>query len=98
MNVRQLAFECTEHLKIPHKFNQEKQCTDYAWFILFMRRHPDLSMRKSEGLSVARVKGLSRKRVEEFYDLLDAENKPQNISNCDESGIQKVEPPNGGLP
>lgn len=89
LKVRQLAYEFAERLGIPHKLNQETRMAGYDWFTSFIRRNPDLFIWKSEELS--------RKNVQAFYDLLEAEvmkyglqDKPQNIANCDESGIQLI--------
>lgn len=95
LKVRQLAYDFAERLGIPNKFNQETRMAGYDWFTSFIRRNPDLSIRKSEGLSAVRAKGLSRKTVQAFYDLLEVmkyglQDKPQNIANCDESGIQLI--------
>lgn len=61
----------------------------------FLRRRPDISVRKAENVSVARVTGMSREVVQTYFQELekilmenDLFNKPGNIFNCDETGLQ----------
>ncbi|XP_018365006.1 PREDICTED: uncharacterized protein LOC108762485 [Trachymyrmex cornetzi] len=98
--VRQLAFQFAETLKIKHHFNRDSEMAGKDWLYSFLRRNPSITIRKAEGLSVARATSLSRKIVQQFYDLLEKEvtehnlqDKPQNLSNCDESGIQLINAP-----
>ena len=37
---------------------------------LFMRRHPQLSIRKAEGISTARGMGMCREEVNDYFKLL----------------------------
>lgn len=93
--VRSMAFHLAEQLKIKHKFNKQKEMAGEDWLILFLRRHPDLSVRKAEGVSLARCQGMSRTEVSSYFTLLEATmneagliNKPGNIFNMDETGLQ----------
>lgn len=92
-----MAYEFAVALKLDHRFNNDKTIAGYDWLWSFLRRHPNLSIRKSEGLSMARGMGLTREAAQTFYDLLEKEindyklqDKPQNIFNVDESGIQLI--------
>lgn len=92
-----MAYEFAVALHIEHRFNNEKKIAGYDWLWSFLRRHTDLAIRKAEGLSMARAKGLTRDAAKVFYDLLENEikkhglqDKPQNIFNVDESGIQLI--------
>ncbi|GBM67201.1 hypothetical protein AVEN_160797-1 [Araneus ventricosus] len=93
--VRRLAYGFA--LQIDHKFNNENKVGGYDWFGFLLRRCPDFSIRKAESLSVERVRGLAREAAEKFYDVLDEEiknhdlqDKPQNIFNVDETGVQLI--------
>ena len=99
-SLRQLAFQFAEKLELKHPFNVEKREAGYDWMMSFLERNPDLSLRQSKGLSVARGQGLSREEVQGFYDLLQKImtehqlfDKPGNIFNIDESGIQIINKP-----
>lgn len=94
-SVRSMAFELAEKLKLPHTFNKETKRAGYDWLQSFLTRNPNLSVRKSEGVSVARARGMNRKCVDEYFKLLEKiinENgvaeKPGNIFNMDETGLQ----------
>lgn len=94
-DLRSLAFEFAEDLKIPYNFDTEERKAGYVWLNSFLRRHPNLSVRQSENVSLARVKALSREEVGNYFDLLDSVltqnnlvNKPSCIFNVDESGLQ----------
>lgn len=94
-SVRSMAFHLAESLKRKHTFNRNKEKAGYDWLSLFLTRHPDLSIRKAEGISIARVEGLSRKAVQGYFTLLESVmsehqlfDKPGNVFNVDESGLQ----------
>ncbi|XP_063230419.1 uncharacterized protein LOC134535276 [Bacillus rossius redtenbacheri] len=98
--VRQLAFNFAERLNVNHRFNKVKAEAGYDWFQSFMERNPDISLRQSQGLSVARAHGLCREEVDEYFALLEEItithslfDKPGNIFNVDESGIQLINKP-----
>lgn len=98
--VKRLAYQFAEKLNIQHKFSNEQQKAGDHWFRSFLERNPELSIRQSEGLSLARAQGLNRDEVRKFFDLLtsvlienDLINKPSNIFNMDEMGIQMINKP-----
>jgi len=99
-DVRALAYEFAESQRIPHHFDHEKRMAGPDWLKSFLRRNTDLSIRKAETLSLARARGLTRSTVDAFYDLLESEitkynlhDKPRNIGNVDESGLQMINSP-----
>nr|CAI5824539.1 unnamed protein product [Callosobruchus analis] len=93
--VRTMAYKLAEKCNQHHKFNREKETAGMDWLHLFLKRNSELSIRKSEGVSQARSKGLNKKIVSDYFslqqniliehNLLD---KPGNIFNVDESGLQ----------
>lgn len=94
-DVRKLAYNFAESLQINHKFNKELGIAGSDWFRSFLRRHPDLSIRKAEGVSLGRGQGMNRVDVGNYFKLLEAtlkENelfdKPGSIYNVDETGLQ----------
>lgn len=93
--VKSMAFELANKLGIQHTFNSENRMAGFDWLQSFLRRNPKLSIRKSEGISKNRALGMNKSVVKEYFDLLektmienDLVNKPGNIFNMDESGLQ----------
>ncbi|XP_031342963.1 tigger transposable element-derived protein 1-like [Photinus pyralis] len=93
--VRSIAFKLAEQLKLRHTFNKENEMAGLDWLHLFMSRNPELSIRKSEGISLARSRNMNKTNVLKYFDLLQdilvdngLVNKPSNIYNMDESGLQ----------
>lgn len=94
-DLRIIAYHFAQQLKIKHKFNSETEKAGYDWLGLFLSRHPEISIRKSEGISVARATAMNRKEVGDYFNLLEATmeqnslfDKPANIFNIDETGLQ----------
>lgn len=94
-SVKKMAFSFAEKLGLNHRFSREAKSAGDEWFHGFLRRNKDLSIRKSEGLSLARAKGMNRTDVNNFFTLLlkiltenQLLDKPGNIFNVDETGIQ----------
>lgn len=99
-SVRSMAFELAEKLQIKHPFNKAARKAGYDWLKLFLSRHPNLSVRKAEGVSISRAEGLTRPIVENFFKILENTltecslfEKPSNIFNIDESGLQLINKP-----
>lgn len=94
VDVRRIAFEFAERLKVPHKFNFETKLAGKDWLRGFMTRH-DLSHRKAEHTSSARANGFNKEAVQQFFKLLkDLFDKyqftPDRIYNVDETGVSIV--------
>ncbi|KAL6258122.1 hypothetical protein P5V15_010041 [Pogonomyrmex californicus] len=70
-DLRTLAYNFVNQLKIKHKFNNDIEKAGYDWFYSFLFRHPDISVRKSESLSLARSLYISRQK-NWFLNLSDA--------------------------
>lgn len=100
-SVRIWAFKLAEQMKLKQRFNMEKGKAGYDWLCSFIRRHPDISVRKAEGISINRATGMNRETVKHYFELLDkilSENelhdKPSNVFNIDETGLQLNNKPN----
>lgn len=50
-----LAFDLTESLNNPHRFNREKQMAGKNFFSAFKKRNPELTLRTPESTSVMRA-------------------------------------------
>lgn len=94
-DLRSIAYQFAQQLQIKHKFNNETEKAGYDWLSLFLSRHPEISVRKSEGVSIARATAMNRNEVGDYFDLLEATmeqyslfDKPANIFNIDETGLQ----------
>lgn len=94
-DVRKLAYNFAESLKINHKFNKEKGCAGSDWFRSFLRRYSDLSIHNAEGVYLGRGEGMNRSDVENYFTLLqevleqnELFDKPGCIYNVDETGLQ----------
>ncbi|CAH1960891.1 unnamed protein product [Acanthoscelides obtectus] len=94
-DIKKLAYSFAIQQNIPHNFNTERKRAGQDWFLAFMRRHPELAVRKAQGMSTARAKGMTRQECTQYFELLgnvlgenNLLNKPQNIFNVDETGLQ----------
>jgi len=94
-DLRALAYNFANQLKIKHRFNNDTQKAGYEWLYSFLSRHPDISVRKSEGLSLARSLSMNRQKVNEYFkflgDIFEQNGlltKPGSIYNMDETGLQ----------
>lgn len=79
---------------------KEKEKAGQHWLSSFLERNKDISVRQAEGLSVGRAQGMNREEVGAFFELLKEEmvqynltNRPENIFNKDETGIQLINKP-----
>ena len=89
-----MAFALAEQLKLKHRFNKTTKMAGYDWLHLFSSRHSDLSIRVAEGVSANRANSLCRDTVTNYFELetILQDNqlfdKPSNIFNVDETGLQ----------
>lgn len=91
-DVRRLAFDLAEKLKLQHNFDIVQKLAGYDWFKDFLKRNPDLSLRKPEPTSSARAYGFNKDAVESFFNLLEKVCSQYgfsatNIYNMDETGV-----------
>lgn len=97
-DLRRLAFEVAEELKIKHSFNQTTRMAGEDWLLGFRKRNPQISLRKPSATSISRVTGFNKVEVELFYNnletLMEKHNfEPTRIFNMDETGISSVQKP-----
>ncbi|CAH2011201.1 unnamed protein product [Acanthoscelides obtectus] len=95
IDVKKLAFSFAVQNNIPNNFNIDKKQAGHDWFVSFMQRHQELSIRKAQGMSIARAQGMNKEECGRYFDLLgkvltenDLINTPRKIFNIDESGLQ----------
>ncbi|XP_076455493.1 uncharacterized protein LOC143290089 [Babylonia areolata] len=95
-DVMSLAFDLAEKHQIPHSFNKEKGRAGKDWFRMFLRRHPNLSLRQPEATSISRACDFNKEIVDSFFKLLEHtvdEHKftATTIFNVDETGLSTVQ-------
>lgn len=93
--VRELAYSFAERNGLEHRFNKEKKMAGTEWLRLFLKRHPDLSLRAPTSTSVARAIGFNKPQCNRYFEnlakLLDTYKFPPHaIYNMDETGISTV--------
>lgn len=98
IDVRTLAYEVAEKLKIKHSFNKERKMAGKGWLHGFRQRHPQLSLRLPEATSLARAEAFNRPQIDKFFAKLDQvinENEicDTMIYNMDESALTTVQVP-----
>ena len=79
--VRRIAYTFAETNNIAHRFSKEREMACCDWMKLFMRRHPQLSIRKAEGISTARGMGMCREEVNDYFKLLQTVYQETGIVN-----------------
>lgn len=94
-SVRTMAFKLAKQMNYKNSFNEQTQKAGYDWLQSFLTRNPSLAVRKSEGVSKNRALGMNKNVVQQYFDLLssvlkdnDLIEKPGNIFNMDETGLQ----------
>lgn len=94
-DMRRIAYELAEPLKLRNRFNKENQKPGYDWGQMFLSRNTHITLRKSEGVSLARVNTMNRSEVNAYFKLLESVLiqdieilLPNYIFNMDESGLQ----------
>ncbi|XP_077529007.1 uncharacterized protein LOC144141305 [Haemaphysalis longicornis] len=99
MQVRSLAYEFATALnrKCPASWEQNK-VAGRDWFMGFMDRHPELSLRSPEATSLGRATSFNKNNVDAFLSNLKSvydryKLTPDRISNCDETGFTTAHNP-----
>ena len=94
--LRRLAFEVAERRGVSNPFSKENRLAGEDWLSLFMKRHPELSLRQPVPTSINRMLGFRRKEVSLFFQNIEQEVKVFSINgtrifNVDESGLSTVQ-------
>lgn len=94
--LRELAFQFANKLNLeyPSAWNVDSKA-GRKWYYLFMKRHPQLTLRTPEQTSMNRVKAFCKENVDKFFanlsSLIDEFNFDSTaIYNMDESGFSTV--------
>ncbi|ESO12383.1 hypothetical protein HELRODRAFT_158893 [Helobdella robusta] len=68
-DVRKVAFEFAEKMKLSHPFKVEMKMAGIDWMYGFLKRHPTLSIRKPEAINLSRLVGFNKEQVKIFFDI-----------------------------
>ncbi|KAJ4449784.1 hypothetical protein ANN_01188 [Periplaneta americana] len=95
-DLRRMAFQLAIRNSIKHPFSSTNKAAGRKWMRLFLKRHPQLSLRKPQPLSLARIQGFSPENVQKIFSILEPElmkvnHNPLKIYNVDETGISVVQ-------
>ncbi|KAJ4430627.1 hypothetical protein ANN_19216 [Periplaneta americana] len=95
-DMKRMAFELAIRNGLQHPFNPNKGSAGKKWFRLFLKRHPNLSLRTPQGVSAARIKSFNPKNVAVFFDIYERELEKvkfngHRIYNVDETGLTVVQ-------
>lgn len=82
-------------IEIPKQWYETKRASE-KWFVGFMARNPELSLRQPEATSIARASAFTRQNVNDFFAQLEHIYSKIKISggriyNLDESGFTTVQ-------
>ncbi|XP_063232742.1 uncharacterized protein LOC134536762 [Bacillus rossius redtenbacheri] len=91
-DVKRMAFELAIRNGLSHPFNPKKESAGKKWFKLFLKRHPELSLRTPQGVSAARVRSFNAENVNAFFDFYEKELdkihcNAHRVYNVDETGL-----------
>lgn len=95
-DIRRLAFQLAESLKLKHTFSRKNKMAGWQWLKDFLKRHPQLSLRTPEATSIARASAFNKVQIEKYFNTLSAlmerfKFPPESIYNMDESGFTTVQ-------
>lgn len=93
--LRRSVFAYVQKMGISHNFSRDRALAGRKWVRLFLKRHPDISMRKAQHMNAARAAKLNRFIVQDYFKKLRdvmiksaITDKPQSIFNMDEKGCR----------
>ena len=95
-DVRHIVYSYCGKINIKNNFNKDKQCAGKNWFIKYVKRYKEHSVRSPESTSIQRAIGFNRQKVERFYEILqkilftqsdDRNTPPENVYNVNETGF-----------
>ncbi|ESO10016.1 hypothetical protein HELRODRAFT_167854 [Helobdella robusta] len=67
-DIRKVAFEFAEKMKLSHPFKVEMKMAGIDWMYGFLKRHLTLSIRKPEAINLSRLVGFNKEQVKIFSD------------------------------
>jgi hypothetical protein len=100
-NIKQIAYEMAtlNNIPVPKNWKQKKEA-GHEWFLGFMSRNPNLSIRQPEACSLTRITSFNRHNVDIFFNNLeniykryDALADGTRIYNSDETSTTTVHKP-----
>eukprot|EP00918_Siedleckia_nematoides_P002967 GHVU01006790.1.p1 GENE.GHVU01006790.1~~GHVU01006790.1.p1 ORF type:complete len:420 (+),score=44.21 GHVU01006790.1:26-1261(+) len=94
-DIRRVAYRFARQRRKEHNYNRRTKVLGRAWFLGFMKRHPELSVRKPQATSLGRAWGFNKESVMHFLDLMDNVVKEYDLHdysiwNADETGLNVV--------
>ena len=97
-DLRKVAYNYAEANNIPNDFNKQKKLAGKDWYYLFLKRHPEISLRKPEGTSINRITAFNEESLKLYFDNLENvfekyKFKENKVFNVDESRITTVQKP-----
>ena len=95
--LRRLAYQVAEELKVKHNFNKETQMAGEDWAVGFRKRNK-ISLRKPSPTSISRILGFNKDELDLFFknlnSVMDKYKFPAaRVFNMDETGISTVQKP-----
>jgi hypothetical protein len=94
-SVWQLACSFAEKNCIPHQFSRDTRLAGNDCMQLFLKHHPEITVRKAEGVCITHGLGICRQEVDNYFTLLlqiFQENSflvnPGKIHSMDKHGLQ----------
>ncbi|KAJ8982176.1 hypothetical protein NQ317_013961, partial [Molorchus minor] len=69
-DIRRLAFQLAESLKLKHPFSKNNKMAGWQWLQDFLKRNPGLSFRIPEATSLARASAFNKIQIEKYFDSL----------------------------
>ncbi|XP_053951237.1 uncharacterized protein LOC128858766 [Anastrepha ludens] len=94
--LKELAYQFARKLSLRYPPEWDNDCKAHRkWYILFMQRHSELTLRTPEQTSMNRVKAFCKPNVDKFFANLSRLIDVHNFDNCsiynmDESGFSTV--------
>lgn len=68
-DIMTLAYQLAEKNKLIHTFSRRKQSAGKRWLYLFLRRHPEFSLRRTT--AVGKTKSLNKDEADGFFTFLE---------------------------